>query len=97
MIRWTTTPLRKIGESGIYAKSEDRRFLILARRWRHGEPGERKYTYFYSAVDYALPSDGRRYTEIPVGGGGSRGDLDTMNADKAFEAVERWAEEHPLE
>jgi len=90
MIRWITTPLRKIGESGIYAKSEDRRFMILARRWRHGEPGFRKYTYFYSAVDYGMPSDGRRYTEIPIRGR----DLDSTSADRVFEAVERWADEH---
>jgi len=93
VIRWTTSTLKKIGESGIYAKSEDRRFMIFARRWRHGEPGFRKYTYFYSAVDYGLPNAGQRYTEIPVRGH----EMSTQNPDKVFDAVERWAEEHPID
>lgn len=94
-IRWHKTPLAKIKDSGIYAKSEDGRFLVFARRYRHGQPGDRKYTYFFSAVDYHTPSGGKRYTNVPVPGAGA--DQESVNPEKVFAAVEKWLIEHPSE
>lgn len=93
-IHWKKTPLNNIkGDMGIYARSEpDGRFLVHVRRWRSGQPGDRKYTLFYSAIDYQTPSEGKRYSEIPV----SQGSHESVNASKVFAAVEKWAQEHPV-
>ena len=94
-IKWKKTPLNSIkGDSGIYARSEpDGRFLVHVHRWRNGQPGDRKYTLLYSAVDYQTPSGSKHYSNIPIPG---RSENNSVNVDKVFAAVEKWAHEHPV-
>lgn len=78
---------------GIFAKSEDSRFFIQVFRYRHGEGPRRKNVYSFAAIDYKTPSDGKRYSYIPVRG------TDTKSSElgKVKAAVEKWAEDHPVE
>jgi hypothetical protein len=78
--------------SAIYAISEDKRFRVYVSRYLKGDPGHRRYTYWFSAIDYGIPSDTNRWTEIRM----SQYSMETMNKKKAFEVVEKWADEHPL-
>ncbi len=81
---------------GIYARSEDGRFTITVTRHRRGDPGRREYVYAFSAVDYGMPSGGRRYTMVPVMVGGNRGSEFSVDRKVMMESAEKWAELHPL-
>lgn len=59
-IGWKTVqPLAKATANpggGIYLRSDDGEILVFARRWRSGQPGDRRYTNFFFAVDYSTGS-----------------------------------------
>lgn len=98
-LQWKKFPggAAKIGIiGGPYAKTEDGRFMVYVRRSMQGNPGDRSYVYHFSAVDYSIPNKGNRWTDIPIHQGGGFMSDSNQNVKKVFEAVEKWAHEHPL-
>lgn len=94
-IRWIKSPGR-IAElaaspgGGVYAQSADKRFMVSVHRFMTGDAGRRQYLYYFTAVDYGIPSGGQRFTDVPVR------DTEKSDPKKTLAAVERWAESHPL-
>jgi hypothetical protein len=94
-IRWIRSPgklrdLATLPGGGIYAKSSDGRFIIWVRKFITGDKGYRKDLFIYSIADYALPSAGQRYTEVPIRAPGA------TVLKKVEEIAEAWAAEHPV-
>ncbi len=91
-IKWVLkTPLSKIaggpGMGGIYLISEDKRFYIFVTK--------NSGVYRYNAVDYATPSKDKPRSNIPLSSRHERECSTNINLVKR--AVEKWADEHPVE
>ncbi len=87
---WRVAEICSVG-GGPYAKSKDGRFVLWVQRSRGGDPGNRSYSYYFSAVDYGIPSGGQRFTSVPVGHGRDS----STNVKTVMAAVDRWAHDHP--
>lgn len=74
---------------GIYAISEDGRFIVTVTRRMAGDPGRRSYHYTFSVVDYQTPSEGRHYTNLVIDHPGGVPREGTSDPKKALAAAER--------
>jgi hypothetical protein len=95
-IRWIRAPGRvasitRTPGGGVYARSEDGRFVVWTRRHLGGVRGERSYRYSFEATDYGVPSGGQRFTTVPI----DTTRTESMDVRRVMAAVDAWAAQHP--